>query len=291
MQNSMTYHHLCAVINTVLKEQSSPALIRILDMGCGSGQLIAFLQNELPHLREDIHFELFGFDVADSHVQASDYFGATLSLLRQKFPEIEWERRIHLITSLQDWPFPDNFFNFVISNQVMEHVFDHDFSLQQIRRVLTEDGISIHLFPLKQCIFDGHLLLPFVHWISNQDLLFEYIRVCSILGLGRYKKFLPKGTHVDLMDFCRKHTDYMIYETNYLTLTEVHKLAKRNKLRCSFRYTEEYFMNKLRQVVRKPIKYEYSRIRHPWRERILFFFLCSLASVTLVLEKQNTYLI
>ena len=289
MQNSMTYHHLCAVINTFVKQQSLPGSIRILDMGCGSGQLITFLQSKLSHLREDIHFELYGFDVTDSHVQASDYFGATLNLLRQEFPEIEWEKRIHLITSTQDWPFPDNYFNFVISNQVMEHVFDHDFSLRQIKRVLIEDGISIHLFPLKHCIFDGHLLLPFVHWISNQDLLFEFIKICSILGMGKYKKYLPKGTDADLMDFCRKHADYMIYETNYLTLTEVHKLAKRNKLRCSFRYTEEYYMNKLRQVARKPVKYEYSHIRHPWWKRIFFSFCVRLASITLILEKRNTY--
>ena len=289
MQNSMTHHHLCAVINTVLKEKSLPASIRILDMGCGSGQLIAFLQSKLSHLREDIHFELYGFDVTNSHVQASDYFEATLSSLRQGFPEIEWEKRIHLITSTQAWPFPDGYFNFVISNQVMEHVFDHDFSLQQIKRVLTENGVSIHLFPLKNCIVDGHLSLPFVHWISNWDLLFEFIKVCSIFGLGKYKKFFPNGTDANLMDFCRKHTDYMIYETNYLHLTEIYKLAKRNKMRCSFRYTEEYYLNKLRQVTRKPIKYEYSPVRHPLWERILFSFFVRLASVTLILEKRNTY--
>jgi len=290
MENSMTHHHLCAVINTVLKEQSAPPAIRILDMGCGGGQLIVFLQNKLPLLREDIHFELYGFDVIDSHVQVSDYFNTTMNLLAQKFPEIEWGKRIHLITSKQEWPFPDGFFNFVVSNQVMEHVFDHDFSLQQIKRVLTEDGVSIHLFPLKDYIFEGHLLLPFAHWISNQDLLFDYIKMCSILGLGKYRKLLPKGNGADLTDFCRKHTDYMIYETNYLNMTEVYRLAKRNRMRCSFRYTGEYYINKLRQVVQIPLKYEYARVRHPWWERILFSLFVRLASITLVLEKRNTYL-
>ena len=121
------------------------------------------------------------------------------------------------------------------------------------------------------------------------DLLFDAIKVCSLLGLGKYRKFYPEGTRSDLMDFCRKLTDYMIYETNYLNLGEVHKLAKRNKMRCSFRYTEEYYLNKLRQLLGKPLKYEYAPVRHPWRERVLFSFLARPASITLVLEKQNTY--
>ena len=286
----MTHHHLCAVINTILKEQPAAPSIRILDMGCGSGQLMAFLQRKLSQLREDLKIELYGFDVSDSQVQAPGYFHNTIYFLQQEFPEIDWGKRVYQITSKQEWPFPDGFFNYVISNQVMEHIFDHDFSLQQINRVLAVNGTSIHLFPLKDYIFEGHLLLPFVHWISNQDLLFEYIKICSLSGLGNYRNFLPKGTSSDLADFCRKHTDYMIYETNYLNLTEVYKLAKRNKMRCSFRYTEEYYLNKLRQLLGKPLKYEYAFIGNPWWNRILFSFFVRFASITLILDKRNTLL-
>jgi SAM-dependent methyltransferase len=289
MENSMTHHHICAVINTTLKEQAGPSLIRILDMGCGDGQLMAFLQSRLSHFREDLTFELYGFDVQDSHVQAPDYFHNTIDFIQKEFPDVDWRKRIHYISSRQEWPFPDGFFNYVISNQVMEHVFDHDFSLQQIRRVMAADGISIHLFPLKEYIFEGHLFLPFVHWISNQDLLFDYIKVCSLLGLGKYRKLLPQGTRSDLMDYCRKHADYMIHETNYLNQGKVYKLAKRSRLRCSFRYTEEYYLNKLRQLLGRPLKYEYALTRHPWREYILFSFFVRVASITLVLEKENTY--
>jgi SAM-dependent methyltransferase len=209
MENSMTHHHLCAVINTTLKEQAGPSLIRILDMGCGDGQLAAFLQSRLPHLRDDIAFELYGFDIQDSQVQPPDYFHGTIDFLQREFPEIDWRRRIHYISSKQEGPFPDGFFNYVISNQVMEHVFDHDFSLQQIRRVLATDGISIHLFPLKEIIFEGHLLLPFVHWISSQDLMFDFIRVCSRLGLGKVQKASSPGHSFGfnglLPEACRLH--------------------------------------------------------------------------------------
>jgi hypothetical protein len=81
----------------------------------------------------------------------------------------------------------------------------------------------------------------------------------------------------------------MIHETNYLDLGEVYKFAKRSRPRCSFRYTDEYYLNKLRQLLGKPLKYEYAILRHPWWEYILFSFFVRVASVTLVLEKGNTY--
>lgn len=289
MQNSVTHYHLCAVINTEIKKRLESSVIRVLDMGCGNGQLIVFLQHMLPELRRDIQFEIYGFDVVDSNVQESDYFDRTITFLNQEFPDIDWRKRIFQTTTTQQWPFPEGFFNYVISNQVMEHVFDHDFSFQQIRRVLIEDGISIHLFPLKNYLYEGHLLLPFVHWISNEDLLFTYIKACSRLGLGKYRQHFPSGTTSDLTDFCRRHTDYMIYETNYLSLKEVYKIAKRNHMRCSFRYSEEYYLNKLRQIFKRSIKFEYSLIRHPWWERLFFSFLLRISGITLILEKNNTY--
>jgi len=286
-QNSMTHYHLCAVVNTEIKKRLAPPVVRVLDMGCGNGQLIAFLQRNLPQLNKDLAFEIYGFDVTDSNVQVSGYFDETFKFLGQEFPGIDWEKRIFQITSREEWPFPEGFFNYVISNQVMEHVFEHDFSFQQIRRVLAEDGVSVHLFPLKSYLYESHLLLPFVHWISNKDLLFEYIKVCSLLGLGKYRQ---QSYASNLMDFCRNVADYMIYETNYLSPEEVYTFAKRNWLRCSFRYTEEYYLNKLRQIFRRSLKYEYALVRHPWWERILFVFLVRLSSITLILEKRNRYI-
>ena len=289
MQNSVTYHHLFAVLNTEIEKRSVPPVIRVLDMGCGNGQLIAFLQRNLHQLRENSKFEIYGFDVMDSNVQDSAYFERTFKFLGEEFPDIDWGKRIFKITTKQEWPFQEGFFDYIISNQVMEHVIDHDFSFRQIRRTLTDDGVSIHLFPLVNYIYEGHLLLPFVHRISNADLLFDYIKVCSLLGLGKYRQFYPRGSASDLTLFCRKHTDYMIYETNYLSPKEVYKFAKCNRMRCSFRYTEEYYFNKLRQVFRQSLKYKYPLIRHLWWGRILFVFLVHLSSVTLVLEKGNTY--
>jgi len=258
-------------------------------MGCGNGQMIAFLQRMLPQLNKHIAFEIYGFDVLDSHVQINNYFEKTFELLIHEFPSIDWKKRVVQITSKQEWPFPEGFFNYVVSNQVMEHVFDHNFTFQQIRCVLKEDGVAIHLFPLKSYIYEGHLLLPFVHWISNEDLLKGYIKICSRLGLGRFRQHLAMGGTSNLNEFSIIHADYMIYETNYLSLREVYELAKRNRMRCSFRYTEEFYRNKIRQIFKQPFLHKYSINRHPFWERMLFAVLIRLSSITLILEKNNTY--
>ena len=289
MINNVALHHICAVINTEIQRRSTPLMIRVLDMGCGDGQMIAFLQRMLPQLNEYVTFEIYGFDVLDSHVQVRDYFDKTFELLLSEFPHIDWKKRVVQITSTQEWPFPEKFFDYVASNQVMEHVFDHDFTFQQIRRVLKEEGIAVHLFPLKGCIYEWHLLLPFVHWIANKDLLKEYIKLCSRLGLGRFHQHLARGGIANLDEFSTLHADYMIYETNYLSLRGVYALAKRNRMRCSFRYTKEFYRNKIRQVFKRPFLHTYALKRRAFWERLLLAVLGRLSSITLILEKNNTY--
>lgn len=289
MRDSITHHHLCAVLNTEIGTRPARSPIRILDMGCGDGHLMAFLQRTLPQLRTELAVEIYGFDVTDSRVQESGYFAETLAFLAQQFPGIGWRQRIFQIGSKEEWPFPEGHFDYVVSNHVLEHVFDHDFAFGQMRRVLAPEGTAVHLFPLKYYIREGHLRLPFAHWISDADLLLNYIKVCSLLGMGKCRQHVAKGYSSDLMDYCRKHADYLIYETNYLSLGELYKLAKRNRMRSSFRYTEQFYVNKLRQVFGRPPRHEYSAAPHAALKRPLFAFLMFLSSVTLVLEKSNTY--
>ncbi|MGD1048137.1 MAG: class I SAM-dependent methyltransferase [Candidatus Krumholzibacteriaceae bacterium] len=292
MRDSITQHHLCAVLNTEIgarppRPARSP--IRILDMGCGNGHLMAFLQRMLPQLRPGLAFEIYGFDVTDSRVQESGCFAETLAFLGQQFPAVDWRRRMFQIRSREEWPFPEGHFDYVVSNHVLEHVFDHDFAFAQMRRVLAPEGTAVHLFPLKCCIREGHLRLPFAHWISDADLLLGYLKACSRLGMGKCREHVAQGHSASLMDYCRKHADYLIYETNYLSLGEVYRLAKRNRLRSSFRYTEQFYANKLRQVFGRPPRHRYSAAPHAALKRPLFVLLMFVSSVTLVLEKSNTY--
>jgi SAM-dependent methyltransferase len=94
---------------------------RLLDWGCGYGQVTALLREE-------------GVDVV-----AFDYRegleGPTTARL-ERFPEIE----AHLSPDPVALPFDDGTFDTVLSCGVLEHVEDPDGSLEEIRRVLRTGG-------------------------------------------------------------------------------------------------------------------------------------------------------
>lgn len=285
MKHSITHHHLCAVINTEMQKKVS-STIRILDVGCGNGQLIVFLHHKLSQLNKPVNFQIFGFDVADSNVQTSDYFNKTISYLSEQIPTINWNERVVQITSQQEWPFPDNYFDFVISNQVMEHVGNHNFTFQQINRVLKIEGCSIHLFPIVNYIHEGHLHLPFVHRIRNVEKLRKYIYICNFLRIGGYKGRKKSG--MTLAEYAERHADYMVFETNYLSKRDIFRLTKANQLKASFKYTEYFYWNKIRSIFGCPYCYNYCTT-NILLESLLFSICARISSITLILKKNNTY--
>jgi SAM-dependent methyltransferase len=282
------HRHVCGIINTELAD-GAPSPVRILDIGCGDGHLIAFLQRQLTRLRPGIFLEIHGYDVEDSAVQAPAFFDQAIAFLSAQSPDIDWRGRLSHIRTTDDLPYPDDFFDFVVSNQVMEHVHDHDALFGQIRRVLKPTGLSAHVFPLKCVFYETHLKLPFVHWISNRDFLVAYIKSCNRIGIGKFRQHRRTDGRVSLTEYAEKHADYMIYETAYRSMGEIYRCAKRHRLRCSFRHTAELYFNKARSMVGAPIRYEFFRTRPALIEWCLLLGCSLLASVTLVLEKENRY--
>ncbi len=285
---SITHLHLLAVINSELSSWPGGGTLRILDIGCGNGLLLGYLAHELARLHPAIAVELYGVDVHDHGVQAAGFFEGTLEHLASACPNQPWRERLLLIADGDAWPFADDYFHFAISNQVLEHVRDHRAFLRELRRTLVEGGISVHLFPLRHYLFEGHLNLPLVHRIRNTDLLRAYIRVCSRLGLGKYPTHRRQfGTTLD--EFVDRHADYMQYFTNYLTQSEVLSLAKQERFRVSFRYTQGFYTNKLRAMLRRPVVLQYRRARSAVTDWLATFLLRYVSSVTLFLQKEETY--
>lgn len=136
---------------------------------------------------------------------------------------------------------------------------------------------------------EGHLHIPFVHWIHDHNLLFSWIRFWNRLGIGIYspKRALIEGEPFE--EHVERHADYMAFSTYYMTHDEACVAAKRAGLRVSFPYTHEFYVAKLRSVAGLAPKAVYSVQRWPWLERIALFFLSRVASVTMRLEKTNTY--
>lgn len=285
--SNITHEHLAACINTIVTHEGLSRPFRILDMGCGDGEFLSYLLRTLPILKPGISFEMYGFDVSDSGVQGEGFFAQTVEKLRKVAPDIAWRDRLSIIGSRDEWPYEDGFFDLVVSNQVLEHVRDHQHLLRQLHRTLRDGGISLHLFPLGDNFMEGHIHIPFAHWIKSHGLLKAYIKFMSRLGFGSFKSHRNKYS-MSLDYYSEEHADYIFFMTNYLNSEEFLSLCKNTGLRADYRYTKEFYFRKGRSIFRMPNYFNYST-PSPFFDAVTFFFFKRIASVTLFIQKKQIY--
>ena len=287
---SITHHHLFGILATEITRRNldSRGNVRILDVGSGSGSLMRFLQTALGNRFPNTVFELHGLDVSDSRVQTSDYFHDALTKLMAFHPNVPWTSRLTLLRSADDWPYQDEYYDFVVSNQVMEHIRDHQHLFKNLARVLRASGFSAHLFPLRNSWMEWHVKIPFAHWIANGDVLYSYIRLASLLGLGTWRKYCRKVKPISLGNFATMNRDFIALETNYLRERDIERFAKLTGLKFSFRYTEELYFNRLRLALKRDQDYDFAS-RSPLFHWLRLIFLKRVSSITLTLEKDNIY--
>jgi len=283
---SITHRHILSVINTTIireKALNNSTTIKILDAGCGDGILIYFLHKYLHFFNPDKKFLIFGYDVIDHGVQESNYSQKTFSYLQANAPEIEWNERIKMIKSEENWPFENESFDIVVSNQVLEHVWNHDHFFKENHRVLSKTGFSVHLFPLKEILIDGHVFLPKVHQLKSWDAIYRKVKFYSKFGLGRYKTE-KQNFNNDIIYFSKVWADKMYHYCNYQTYPEISKVIKKNKLCFTTRFTSNYYLRKSREILgMKPDFYYKSYVS----SKIAFYLFKYVSSISLVLYKDE----
>lgn len=281
---SITHRHILSVINTMIRDEKilqSPDTIKILDAGCGNGILIHYLNKYLPLFNPDKNFIIFGYDLIDHGVQKESYFKKTFSFLQENAPEIKWEERIKMIKSEDPWPFDNQSFDFVVSNQVLEHVWDHDHFFKENYRVLSEKGFSIHLFPIKELLIDGHIFLPKVHKLNSWDAIYRKIKFYSKLGLGRYRTEKHIYNH-DVNYFSKIWADKIYHYCNYQSYPEISKAVKKNKLCLTTRFTFGYYSRRIREIMGIYSDFYYKKYVS---SKMIFYFLKHISGITIVLYK------
>lgn len=118
----LTYLRIADEITAVLPPANRP---RLLDWGAGAGQMAYLLTRR-------------GFDVTGFDYLGDTYPGETVSHTTLRFGDSD----LPLVASTDPvkLPFPDQHFDAVLSNGVLEHVTDDRASLGEIRRVLKPGG-------------------------------------------------------------------------------------------------------------------------------------------------------
>jgi ubiquinone/menaquinone biosynthesis C-methylase UbiE len=138
---------ICSILDDFIDLKNST----ILDAGCGVGGTSIALQER------------------GAMVTALDRDPARLEALRKRSPSIEL-----MHTELEDIPLPDESFNGVVLQDVLEHVNDPGKVLQEVHRVLASDGLAYISTPNRHSILniisDPHWGLAMAALKSREDL-------------------------------------------------------------------------------------------------------------------------
>jgi len=157
----------------VLNFAKQHAAGRILDFGCGAGELVAAGRADgLDMLGADV---FYGGSQARAEAERAGRLGTIIHEIR--------DGRL---------PFGEGGFDLVVNNQVLEHVEDLEATLREIRRVLRPGGTVLSIFPSRDVFREGHIGIPFVHWFRrNSRLRFYYVWALRAAGLGTWKDQAP----------------------------------------------------------------------------------------------------
>lgn len=167
--------------------------MRVLDVGCGNGSTVRGWM--------DMGFDAYGCDFQFKGGPDVD------ALVRSE--------RISLIAQAPyRLPYPDAFFDVIVTNQVFEHVRDYDATLREMRRVLTPDGCCLNVFPARGLFIDPHVFVPFATVLQNRT----WLKLWALLGIRKgNQRALP------WREVAKRNYDYLTTSTNYLTSREIRR--------------------------------------------------------------------
>ena len=140
---------------------------RIVDWGCGRGKLVLWLRER-------------GYNAAGVDIDPRPFAnGADLFRSRGQVPE----QCLHALDRAGRTPFPDSSYHFVTSWQTLEHVRDLEAVAGEWARLTMAGGGGFHIYPPHHRPVEGHLLMPFVHWLPKNAARRWLIAAFVLLGV------------------------------------------------------------------------------------------------------------
>ena len=174
-------------------EGRDPSSLRVLDVGCGRGDTVAWLLEQ--------GFNASGLDVRPEYIaNGRNYIGAD---------------RLALLDG-PSYPYPDGHFDIVMSDQVFEHVSDLQSLVAEVARTTKPGGVGLHVFPAKWRFVEPHLHAPIVHWLPKGRIRRRAIRLA--LQAGATAPYFTDQTLDDRTSIFSKYSDL---ETFYRPPAEV----------------------------------------------------------------------
>jgi ubiquinone/menaquinone biosynthesis C-methylase UbiE len=174
----------------------------ILDFGCGEGKMVYAFRR--------LGYKAFGTDIAPSSGEAEN-------LIETEGLRMTDEQPITLIQAADyKIPFDNEYFDFLVSWEVMEHVQHHAEAFSEINRVLKRGGRSLHFFPSRYSFLEPHIGVPFGTIIQA----YAYLYLWAVLGLRDKSQ-----AGYTACEIARKNHEFLKTETKYLSKRALAKLA------------------------------------------------------------------
>ncbi len=182
-------------------------LVRVLDVGCGRGDAVAWLCDR-------------GYDAHGVEIR-SDYLERGRGFL---------EREGHGADRLAEivggsYPYADGTFDVVLSDQVLEHVADLAGFAAEVARVSAPGAVGLHVFPARWRPVEVHMKTPLVHWLPKGRARRAALR--TVLGAGLGAPYFPGLGLGDRVEVFARYSDA---ETFYRPLARIQEVFREHGL-------------------------------------------------------------
>jgi len=179
----------------------------ILDFGCGDG-------HRVYQLLDFGFINSFGFN-------KGNYMGRANPVNLRQSQDIQLFR----FSDDDTIPFPDMYFDLIISDQVFEHVSEQEKAFREIRRVLKTGGVGIHVIPAKWQIIEQHICVPFGGLVKS----YYYYYFWALLGIRNKWQ-----TGLSAKDAAGRNIKYARECLNYLSCREYQRMMSEIPFRYSW---------------------------------------------------------
>jgi SAM-dependent methyltransferase len=193
--------------------RSNGKTLRIIDIGCGRGDTVAWLRAE--------GWDAYGIDISPEYIERGREYLARNG---------DDPARLQVMNEDFTYPFPDNMFDVVLSDQVIEHVADLEAFASEVARISAPGAGGLHIWDAKWRLIESHLRSPLVHWLPKGPL-----RRAGVTASLRFGLAAPYFTHFPFRDRVEIFHRFSAEETFYRSLRGSIATMQRHGLQCDAR--------------------------------------------------------